>query len=158
MKKILLLFALIPFLFSSPTLAKESIKTITGKYPLPQKEGKIAEEQHLWLSSKQSSSSHYSMTNTPKACRNGVAGGYGSFGPLTKKDQQEEKYYVTMRWNYADWVEPNSDLATDLGKGSASLVLKSGSDFPKSGYVKIGSEYMHYSSRQSGKLKGLKRA
>lgn len=146
-------------LFSSPALAKVNIKTVTGKYPLPAAEGKIAEEQHLWLANNQSSSSHYSMTSTPKSCRNGVAPGFGSFGPLTKKDKSDEKYYVAMRWGYADWLEPEADLNGGIAKNDASLVLKSsGSDFPKSGYVKIGSEYIHYSSRQGNKLKGLKRA
>lgn len=133
-------------------------KTVSGKYPLPAAEGKIAEEQHLWLSNKQSAASHYSMTNTPKNCRNGTAGGYGAFGPLGKKDQKEEKYYVTMRWGYASWVEPASDLAAKLGKSDSSLTLESGDDFPKSGYVKIGNEYIRYSSKKGGKLKGLRRA
>jgi len=146
------------FLIAGMAEAKVSIKTISGKYPLPANDGKIAEEQHLWLANKQSSSSHYSMTGTPKSCRNGVAAGFGSFGPLTKKDQQEEKYYITMRWGYADWLEPSSDLNGSIAKNDASLVLKSGTDFPKSGYIKIGSEYMRYSSKSGDKLKGLKRA
>jgi len=145
-------------LSSSSSSAKVNIKTITGKYPLPAKSGKIAVEQHLWLSNKQSSSSHYAMTNTPKSCRNGVAGGFGSFGPLGKSDQKEEKFYITMRWGYANWIEPSSDLASGLGKSDTSLTLKSASDFTKSGYVKIGSEYIHYSSRKGNNLKGLKRA
>jgi hypothetical protein len=157
MKKIIFLFVCF-VLCLNVALAKESIKTVSGKYPLPDTEGKIAEEQHLWLSNKQSSSSHYSMTNTPKSCRNGTAGGFGAFGPLTKKDKQEEKYYVTMRWEYADWVEPESDLQESISKSSSSLVLKSGSNFPKSGYIKLGSEYIRYSSRSGSKLKGLKRA
>ena len=145
-------------LSSSTALAKMNIKTIEGKYPLPATEGKIAKEQHLWLKNKQSSSDHYSMTNTPKSCRNGVAGGFGAFGPLNKNDQKEEKYYVTMRWAYADWVEPSSDLAEKLGKSGVSLVLKLGTNFPRSGYIKIGSEYIRYSSRRGSKLKGLHRA
>jgi hypothetical protein len=144
---------------SSSVFAKSaSPKAIEGKYPLPAKTGKIAIEQHLWLKNKQSSSDHYSMTNPPKSCRNGTAGGFGSFGPLTKKDQKEEKYYVTMRWEYADWVEPSSSLAENIDKKASSLVLQSGSEFPRSGYIKIGDEYMRYSSRRGGKLKGLHRA
>jgi hypothetical protein len=157
MKKIFIIaFSFV--LFSSAVLAKTGVKIISGKYPLPDEDGKIAQEQHLWLANKQSSASHYSMTNAPKSCRNGTAGGYGAFGPLTKKDKEEEKYYVTMRWNYANWVEPESDLADGISKASGSVVVKSGSDFPKSGYVKIGSEYIRYSSRSGNKLKGLKRA
>ena len=157
MKKLFLL-SLGLILTTSLASAKENIKTITGKYPIPADVGKIAEEQHLWLANKQSSANHYSMTSTPKSCRNGVAPGFGSFGPLSKKDKQEEKYYVTMRWGYAKWVEPESDPKESIGKSDASLTLKSGADFPKSGYVKIGSEYIRYSSKKGDKLKGLKRA
>ncbi|MFA5925505.1 MAG: hypothetical protein WC831_01095 [Parcubacteria group bacterium] len=134
-----------------------SVNIVEGKYPLPDSSGKIAREQHLWLKKNQSASSHYKMADTPSSCRNGMAGGYGSFGPLDKDDEKYEKYYVTMRWEYADWKEPESDLKEKLGKDSASLLLDSADDFPKSGYVKIGSEYIRYSSKQGDKLKGLKR-
>lgn len=157
MKNIVLAFLSLLLSFS-PAFAKETIKTISGKYPLPSKEGRIAEEQHLWLANRQSSASHYNMTGTPKSCRNGVAPSFGSFGPLTVSDKQEEKYYVTMRWGFAKWVEPESNLASAINKSASSLVVQSGSEFPKSGYVKVGSEYLHYSSRSGNKLKGLKRA
>ena len=130
---------------------------IKGKYPLPDSSGEIAAEQHLWLSGNQSASKHYKMTNTPKSCQNGMAGGYGAFGTLGSSDKQEEEYYITMRWGYADWTEPASNLTLSLGKNDVSLQLKDASDFPKSGYVKIGSEYLHYSSKSGNKLKGLAR-
>lgn len=133
------------------------VKEIAGKYPLPASSGKIAKEQHLWLKSGQSAASHYDMSNTPASCRNGMAGGFGSFGPLDKGDKSEEKYYVTMRWGYADWVEPASELGSDVAKDSKSLTLKSAAQFAKSGYVKIGNEYVRYSSKSGGKLKNLKR-
>ena len=82
------------------------IKIIEGKYPLPAESGKIAREQHLWLKKNQSASSHYKMTDVSNSCQNGMAGGYGAFGPLDEDDKQEEKYYVNMRWGYADWIEP----------------------------------------------------
>lgn len=133
------------------------IDTVEGKYPLPATSGKIAREQHLWLKNNQSASSHYSMTDSPSACRNGMAGGYGAFGPLGKSDKSAEKYYVTMRWGYVDWVEPESDLGVDLSAGATSLTLDDAGDFAKSGYLKIGSEYIRYSSKSKNKLKGLKR-
>lgn len=136
---------------------KNDDMVIEGKYPLPASSGKIAKEQHLWLSNGQSAASHYAMTNTPKSCRNGMAGGYGSFGPLSKKDKKDEKYYITMRWGYVKWVEPKSDLALKITKDGVSLKLDNAADFPKSGYVKIGREYLHYSSKSGDKLKGLTR-
>lgn len=135
----------------------DGIQIIEGKYPLPASSGKIAREQHLWLKKSQSASSHYKMTDTPSSCRNGMAGGYGAFGPLDKGDKSEEKYYVTMRWGYADWIEPESELGSDLSKSATSLTLDNADDFAKSGYVKIGSEYVRYSSKSKNKLKGLKR-
>jgi len=133
------------------------MKIVEGKYPLPATEGKIAKEQHLWLKSGQSASSHYSMTDAPSACRNGMAGGFGAFGPLDKGDKSEEKYYVNMRWDYVDWIEPESELDEDVKKDEKSITVKSGNDFARSGYVKIGKEYVRYSSRSGNKLKGLKR-
>jgi hypothetical protein len=137
--------------------SNSDVDIIDGKYPLPDSSGKIAREQHLWLKKNQSASSHYSMTSTSSSNKNGMAGGYGSFGPLDKGDKNYEKYYVTMRWGYADWIEPESELKEKLGKSDTSLLLKSADDFPKSGYVKIGNEYIKYSSKQGDKLKGLKR-
>jgi hypothetical protein len=141
----------------SSSSSSGDVDVIDGKYPLPASSGKIAREQHLWLKKNQSASSHYSMTNTSSSNKNGMAGGYGSFGPLDKGDKNYEKYYITMRWGYADWTEPASELKEKLGKSDTSLLLKSADDFPKSGYVKIGSEYIKYSSKQGDKLKGLKR-
>lgn len=134
-----------------------NVDVVKGKYPLPETSGKIALEQHLWLKSGQSAGSHYEMTNTPDSCRNGMAGGFGAFGPLDKKDKNEEQYYVNMRWGYADWIEPESELKGKVEKAGKSLLLKSAKDFPKSGYVKIENEYIKYSSKSGDKLKGLKR-
>ena len=142
---------------SSSSSSSSDVDTIEGKYPLPSTSGKIAREQHLWLKNKQSASSHYSMADTPSSCRNGMAGGYGAFGPLGKSDKSAEKYYLTMRWGYVDWVEPESELNADLSKDANSLTLDDASDFGKSGYLKIGSEYIRYSSKSKNKLKGLKR-
>jgi len=136
---------------------EDDIKVEEGKYPLPETSGKIAKEQHLWLKSGQSAASHYEMTNTPSSCRNGMAGGFGAFGPLGYGDRKEEKYYITMRWGYADWVEPESDLAGALSKTAQTLTVENGKDFAKSGFVKIENEYVKYSSRSKDKLKGLRR-
>lgn len=135
----------------------QDIKIVEGKYPLPASSGKIAREQHLWLKKDQSAESHYKMTDTPDSCQNGMAGGYGAFGPLDESDKNYEKYYVNMRWEYADWTEPESDLADNLAKDAKSLTLDSADDFSKSGFVKIGDEYLKYSSKSGDKLKGLKR-
>lgn len=137
--------------------SRDEVEVIEGKYPLPASSGKIAREQHLWLKKNQSASSHYEMTGTPSSCRNGMAGGYGAFGPLDEGDKNEEKYYISMRWGYADWVEPESELDENISKDEKSITVKSGNDFAKSGYVKIGDEYVRYSSRSGDKLKGLKR-
>lgn len=137
--------------------SNDSIRIVEGKYALPANSGKIALEQHLWLKSNQSAANHYEATDTPSSCRNGMAGGFGSFGPLDKGDGSEEKYYVTMRWGYADWLEPESDTAENVAKEKKTLMLKSGENFPKSGFVKIGDEYIKYASKSGDKLKGLKR-
>ena len=130
---------------------------VEGKYSLPVSSGKIAREQHLWLKKDQSASSHYEMTDAPSSCRNGMAGGYGAFGPLDKGDKEEEIYYVNMRWGYADWIEPESDLDKNVSKDEKSITLSDAGDFAKSGYVKIEDEYIRYSSKSGDKLKGLKR-
>src|SRR4030042_2792637 len=66
------------------------IKVTEGKYSLPASSGKIAREQHLWLKSDQSASSHYKMTDTPSSARNGMAG--GDRDPVvTPKGRQEGK-------------------------------------------------------------------
>jgi rare lipoprotein A (peptidoglycan hydrolase) len=62
-----------------------------------------------------------------------------------------------MRWDYADWVEPESDLKEKLEKKDKSLLLESAEGFPKSGYIKIENEYIRYSSKSGNKLKGLSR-
>lgn len=142
---------------SSGGSSSSGIRIIEGRYPLPADSGRIAREQHLWLKKNQSASSHYKTTDTPSSCRNGMAGGYGAFGPLGKDDKNYEKYYVTMRWGYVDWVEPESELGKDLSKSATSLTLDDADDFAKSGYVKIGGEYIRYSSKSGDKLKGLKR-
>ncbi|MFA5871282.1 MAG: hypothetical protein WC858_01030 [Parcubacteria group bacterium] len=142
---------------NSPSSTSDVVNVVSGKYPLPDTVGKIAIEQHLWLKKNQSASSHYSMANVSKSCQNGMAGGYGSFGPLDSGDKNEEKYYVTMRWEYTDWKEPESELASKIDKVAKSITLKDADDFPKSGYVKIEGEYMHYSSKSGDKLKGLSR-
>ncbi len=133
------------------------IKIIEGKYSLPAESGKIALEQHLWLKKNQSAENHYKMTNTPSSCRNGMAGGFGAFGPLKKSDKEEEKYYITMRWGYAKWIEPESKLNENVSKDEKSFTLSDVGDFAKSGYVKIEDEYIRYSSKSGNKLKGLKR-
>jgi len=133
------------------------IKIIEGKYSLPASSGKIAREQHLWLKKNQSASSHYKMTDTSDSCQNGMAGGYGAFGPLDKDDKDYEKYYVNMRWGYADWIEPESELDKEIDKNSKSLTLENADELARSGYVKIGDEYIRYSSKSKNKLKSLKR-
>jgi hypothetical protein len=133
------------------------INIVEGKYPIPADSGKIAREQHLWLKGSQSEKKHYAMTDTSKSCQNGMAGGYGAFGPLNKGDRSEEKYYVNMRWGYADWTEPASDLKKSIEKKDKSLLLESADGFPKSGYIKIENEYIRYSSKSGDKLKGLSR-
>ena len=142
---------------NSDNNSSDNIKIVEGKYTLPDSSGKIALEQHLWLKDNQSATSHYKMTDTPSSCQNGMAGGYGAFGPLNSDDKNEEKYYVTMRWEYADWVEPASDLDENVEKSEKTITVQSGKDFAKSGFLKIGDEYIKYSSRSADKLKGLKR-
>jgi hypothetical protein len=128
-------------------------------YRIPSTVGKVAKEQHLWLADNQSSEDHYNMTGAANtsAIRNGMAGGFGAFGPLTSADILEEKYYITMRWNYVNWYEARSNLASGISNGNTELVLNNTTDFPSTGYVMIGNEVMTYSGKSGNTLTGLTR-
>lgn len=92
-------------------LSSQKLRTLLGPYGapvyLPAYSGKTAREQHLWLSSGESASHHYAVSGTPtnyngQNCRNGMAGGYGAFG---QSSVYRERYYVNMRWLYAQWYQ-----------------------------------------------------
>lgn len=94
------------------------VQSLEG-YNIPSTSGKTAREQHLYLSKTESDLGrtdasalvHYSASGTPGHSQNGMAGGYGSFGSeASPASSEQERYYVTMRWNYCDWYEDPGTL------------------------------------------------
>lgn len=81
-------------------------------YDIPATTGKVGKEQHLYITSgSEDAAAHYSQSGTPSASQNGMAGGYGSFGTSgSPASTDQERYYINMRWNYADWYEDGSAL------------------------------------------------
>ncbi len=80
--------------------------SVLGGQTLPASSGRIAREQHLDLVADETASQHYSRSGVPTNptwLRNGMAGGYGSFGGYGYPPVADERYYITMRWNYVDW-------------------------------------------------------
>lgn len=81
---------------------------------IPATSGKTAREQHLYLSEEEynlgrtdaSASKHYSVSSTSSASQNGMAGGFGAFGSIASPaSTNQERYYINMRWGYANWYE-----------------------------------------------------
>lgn len=81
-------------------------------YDIPATSGKVGREQHLYLTSgAEDAATHYAMSGTPAAAQNGMAGGYGSFGSsASPASTDQERYYINMRWNYAEWYEDAGTL------------------------------------------------
>lgn len=94
------------------------LTTLEG-YNIPIDKGKTAKEQHLYLNKAEadlgrtnaSADKHYANSSTPTAARNGMAGGYGAFGSEASPPSiDQERYYITMRWNYCEWYEDAGNL------------------------------------------------
>lgn len=95
----------------------ETLERGTDKFEgnsIPATSGKTAREQHLYLSEEEynlgrtdaSASRHYSVSSVPSAAQNGMAGGFGAFGSIASPPStDQERYYITMRWNYGSWYE-----------------------------------------------------
>ncbi|MDO8472094.1 MAG: hypothetical protein Q7S64_03050 [bacterium] len=88
-------------------------------YNIPIDRGKTAKEQHLYLNKAEAdlgrtnagADKHYADSSTPTASRNGMAGGYGAFGSeASPASIDQERYYITMRWNYCEWYEDSGNL------------------------------------------------
>jgi hypothetical protein len=79
---------------------------------IPFTTGLTGKEQHLWTTGGEvSEAAHYSLTGVSPTgqysginTQNGVAG-TGAFGKL---DSNLERWYITMRWTYAEWYEDAS--------------------------------------------------
>lgn len=88
---------------TSTTLTGPSGETIE----IPATAGKTGKEQHLFTTNGENTNeAHYAIHNTPQYGEqillwNGVAG-TGAFGRISP---QIERWYITMRWNYAEWFE-----------------------------------------------------
>lgn len=74
---------------------------------LPATTGRVGREQHLSLTQcAEPSTTHYPVSGTPVAARNGMAWetsggcGYGAWG--TAPPVADERYYINMRWNYTN--------------------------------------------------------
>jgi hypothetical protein len=98
---------------------------------IPATSGKTAQEQHLYLNSNEaalgrtaeSANLHYSNSSVDilfpgiSAIKNGMAGGYGSFGSYSNYNLpiEDERYYINMRWNYTEWYEaPDGTCSSTL--------------------------------------------
>lgn len=100
------------FTATSPGGDLESGLSRMDGYDIPATSGRVGREQHLYVTgSAESSATHYSLTGTPAAAQNGMAGGYGSFGSSSSPASiDQERYYINMRWNYAEWYEDGATL------------------------------------------------
>lgn len=97
------------------------VATLNG-ITIPATSGRVAREQHLNLIASESASHHYStspVASSPSWLRNGMAGGAGSFGSYGYPPKAEEKYYITMRWNYTTWYSGALGNASQMYCGSA---------------------------------------
>lgn len=138
-------------------------------YTIPATRGKTAMEQHLPLNCDETDVDHYTRAGTPdnKIFRNGfvpfrTGGAFAvrcpagstnfSYAPFSV---QEEKYYITMRWNYVRWYEATSTLTQNITSTSDRIPVNNASDFPNTGWVIIQgerSEIVAYSSKDGNSL------
>ncbi len=138
-------------------------------YAIPATSGRTAREQHLPLSCNETPEEHYNRASTPNnnIVRNGFdwdrSGGAFAIGcPAGSKNSsyapfstEEEKYYITMRWNYVRWYEPISTLSQDITSTSNRIPVNNASDFPNTGWVIIQgerSEIVAYNDKDGNSL------
>lgn len=131
-------------------------------YSIPATSGRTAREQHLARDCNETSGDHYGRAGTPLSAQNGLLTSGGAFalscpgGSLNSSyapfSVDEEKYYITMRWNYVRWYEATSTLTQNIDASANRIPLVSVSDYPNTGWVIINGEIIAYSGKDGNSL------
>ena len=131
-------------------------------YAIPATSGRTAREQHLPLSCNEINTDHYSRANSPSSTWNGLLTSGGAFRtecPAGSKNSsyapfstEEEKYYITMRWNYMNWYEARSNLTQTISSSSNRIIVSDASQFPDSGHIRINNEIINYTKEPNNTL------
>lgn len=132
-------------------------------YQIPSTSGKTAREQHLPVNCNETPEQHYANAGTRSDLQNGLLSSGGAFSsscPSGSRNSsiapggvEAEKYYITMRWNYVNWYEARTSLRSNLGSGDNQILVNNATQFPSTGYVKVGSEIIAYSKINDTTLK-----
>lgn len=131
-------------------------------YAIPATSGKTAREQHLARDCNETDVDHYGMSNTPLSARNGLLRTGGAFsitcpaGSINSSyapfSVEEEKYYITMRWNYVRWYEATSNLTQNIDANSNRIPLASVADYPNTGWVIVNGEIIAFNGKDGNSL------
>jgi len=137
-------------------------------YSIPATSGRTAREQHLPLSCNEINTDHYSRANSPSSTWNGLLTSGGAFSvgcPAGSKNSsyapfsvEEEKYYITMRWNYVRWYEPTSTLTQNISATSDRIPVANITEFPTPSsdiptyWVNINGEFIAYNGKDGNSL------
>jgi hypothetical protein len=132
-------------------------------YTIPATSGRTAREQHLALNCNEINTEHYSRANSPQSTWNGLLTSGGAFAircPDGSRNSsyapfsvEEEKYYITMRWNYMNWYEARSTLTQSISNTSNQITVSDTSLFPANGgHIRINNEIIAYSKGPNNTL------
>ena len=131
-------------------------------YAIPATSGRTAREQHLARDCNETSADHYGRASTPASAQNGLLTTGGAFaltcpgGSINSSyapfGVEEEKYYITMRWNYVRWYEATSTLTQNIDTSANRIPLANVSDYPNTGWVIINGEIIAYSGKDGNSL------
>lgn len=151
------------------SLGDVSTASLDG-YSIPATRGKTAREQHLARDCNETASQHYSRSGTgtnPSWLRNGLLSSGGAFAsrcPSGSRNSsaanasvEEEKYYITMRWNYVNWYEARTTLTSSLSTSADKIAVADASWFPSTGYVRINNELIGYTKDSNNILSVVSR-
>ena len=132
-------------------------------YQIPATTGKTAREQHLPVNCNETPEQHYTNSGTRSDLRNGLLTSGGAFSTscpagsrassIAPGGVEAEKYYITMRWNYVNWYEARTSLRSNLNSADGQILVHNATQFPSTGYVKIGTELIAYSKTNDTTLK-----
>jgi hypothetical protein len=133
-------------------------------YSIPATSGRTAREQHLVIDCNETDLDHYNRAATPLSAQNGIVpfrtGGAfsvacppgslnSSYAPFSV---EEEKYYITMRWNYVRWYEATSTLTQNIDANSNRIPLASVGDYPNTGWVIVNGEIIAFNGKDGNSL------
>lgn len=131
-------------------------------YAIPATSGRTAREQHLPLSCNEINTDHYGRASTPTSAQNGLLTTGGAFavscpaGSLNSSyapfGVEDEKYYITMRWNYVRWYEATSTLTQNIDASANRIPLANVADYPSTGWVIINGEIIAFSGKDGNSL------